>query len=46
MAEIKDQAGSWRRPQLEAALAYEREHQGRKGAIEALEAAIAAKENG
>ena len=44
VADIKEQAGSWRRPNLEAALEYEREHDGRKGAIEALEAAIAAKE--
>ena len=45
VAEIKEQADSWRRPNLEAALEYEREHGGRKGAIEALEAAIAAKES-
>jgi large subunit ribosomal protein L21 len=45
VAEIRDKAGSWRRPQLEAALVYERGHQSRKGAVDALEAAIAAKES-
>jgi large subunit ribosomal protein L21 len=44
VAQIKEQVGSWRRPNIEAALEYEREHDSRKGAIEALEAAIAAKE--
>jgi large subunit ribosomal protein L21 len=45
VAQIKEHAGEWRRPNLEAALEYEREHDARKGAIEALEAAIAAKES-
>jgi large subunit ribosomal protein L21 len=45
VAQIKEQAGTWRRPQLEAALEYERGHDGRKGAIEALESALAAKES-
>jgi large subunit ribosomal protein L21 len=45
VAQIKEQVGSWRRPNLEAALEYEREHEGRKGAIEALEAALEAKES-
>jgi large subunit ribosomal protein L21 len=45
VAEIKEHAGEWRRPNIEAALEYEREHAARKGAIEALEAAIAAKES-
>jgi large subunit ribosomal protein L21 len=45
VAQIKEQVGSWRRPQLDAALEYERAHDGRKGAIEALESAIAAKES-
>jgi large subunit ribosomal protein L21 len=45
VAEIKEQVGSWRRPNIEAALEYEREHDDRKGAIEALEAALAAKES-
>jgi large subunit ribosomal protein L21 len=44
VAQIKEHAGEWRRPNLEAALEYEREHGRRKGAIEALESAIAAKE--
>ena len=45
VAEIKEAAPSWRRPNLEAALEYEREHAKRKGAIEALESALAAKED-
>lgn len=44
VAEIKDGAATWRRPQLEAALAFEQENAARKGAIAALEAALAAKE--
>ena len=44
VAQIGEAARSWRRPQLEAALAYEREHAGRKGAIAALESALAPKE--
>jgi large subunit ribosomal protein L21 len=46
VAEIKEAAGSWRRPMLEAALEYERANAGRKGAIAALEAALAEKEEG
>jgi large subunit ribosomal protein L21 len=45
VAQIKEQVASWRRPNIEAALEYEREHDGRKGAIEALEAALEAKES-
>jgi large subunit ribosomal protein L21 len=45
VAQIKEQAGTWRRPQLEAALEYERANDDRKGAIEALESAIEAKES-
>jgi len=45
VAQIKEGATTWRRPQLDAALAYERENANRKGAIEALESAIAAKES-
>ena len=45
VAQIKEQVGSWRRPNVEAALEYEREHDRRKGAIEALEAALEAKES-
>ncbi len=44
VAQISEAAPGWRRPQLEAALAYEREHGARKGAIAALESALAAKE--
>ena len=46
VAQIAEAAHGWRRPNLEAALEYEREHAGRKGAIAALESAIAAKEEG
>ena len=46
VADIKEQAGSWRKPQLEAALEYERAHAARKGAIAALESALAEKEEG
>jgi large subunit ribosomal protein L21 len=45
VAQIAEAASSWRRPNLEAALEYEREHANRKGAIAALEAALAAKEH-
>jgi large subunit ribosomal protein L21 len=44
VAEIKEGAAKWRRPQLEAALAYEQANAARKGAIAALESALAAKE--
>jgi large subunit ribosomal protein L21 len=44
VAQIAEAAPGWRRPQLEAALAYERDHGARKGAIAALEHALAAKE--
>jgi large subunit ribosomal protein L21 len=44
VAEIAENAASWRRPNLEAALEYEREHANRKGAVAALEAALAEKE--
>ena len=44
--QLKEAAPSWDLPALEAALAYEREHGNRKGAIAALESAIADKENG
>jgi large subunit ribosomal protein L21 len=45
VAAIKDQASGWNRPMLEAALEYERAHANRKGALAALESALAAKEN-
>ena len=44
VAEIKEAAGGWRRPMLEAALAFERANANRKGALAALEAALAEKE--
>jgi large subunit ribosomal protein L21 len=46
VAQISEAAPGWRRPMLEAALAYEREHAARKGAIAALTSALAAKEEG
>ena len=44
VAQIAEAAPGWRRPQLEAALTFERDHGARKGAISALEHALAAKE--
>jgi large subunit ribosomal protein L21 len=44
VAEISEAAPRWRRPMLEAALEYERAHAARKGAIGALEHALAEKE--
>lgn len=44
VAEIRTQATEWNRPMLEAALEYEQAQGKRKGAIAALEAALAAKE--
>ena len=44
VAEIKAQAGEWNRPMLEAALEFEQANAARKGAIAALEAALAEKE--
>jgi large subunit ribosomal protein L21 len=44
IAQIKEAAGEWNRPMLEAALEYEQENANRKGALAALESAIAAKE--
>ena len=41
VAEIGEQATTWDAPALEAALAYERSHAKRKGAVGALESAIA-----
>jgi large subunit ribosomal protein L21 len=45
VAEIAADASSWRRPNLEAALDYEKQNAKRKGAIAALEAALAEKES-
>ena len=45
VAQISEGAkGTWNRPMLEAALAYEQAHAARKGAIAALESALKAKE--
>jgi large subunit ribosomal protein L21 len=44
VAQIAESASDWRRPNLEAALEYERANANRKGAIAALESALAAKE--
>jgi large subunit ribosomal protein L21 len=44
VAEIKAQSSDWNRPMLEAALEYEQAHGKRKGAIAALESALAEKE--
>lgn len=44
VGQIAEAAPGWRRPQLEAALTFERAHGARKGAISALEHALAAKE--
>jgi len=45
VAEIAEDAPSWRRPNLEAALEYEKQNAKRKGAIAALESALAEKES-
>ena len=44
VADVSEGAKSWNRPMLEAALEYEQAHAKRKGALAALEAAIAKKE--
>jgi large subunit ribosomal protein L21 len=44
VAQIAEAAPGWRQPNLEAALAYEREHANRKGAVAALERALESKE--
>ena len=45
VAEIAAEAAGWRRPNLEAALEYEQANAKRKGAIAALESALAEKES-
>ncbi len=45
VAQIKEQSSGWNRPMLEAALEYEQGHGARKGAIAALESALADKES-
>jgi len=44
VAQVAEGVKSWNRVLLEAALTYEREHAERKGALSALESALAAKE--
>jgi hypothetical protein len=44
VAQIAEAAPGWRRPNVEAALEHERANANRKGAVAALEAALAAKE--
>ncbi len=44
VAQIKDAAPGWNRPMLEAALEYEQAHAKRKGALAAIESALADKE--
>ncbi len=44
VAEVADRAKRWRLEQLDATLDHERAHANRKGAVAALEAAIAAKQ--
>jgi large subunit ribosomal protein L21 len=43
---IKEASSNWNRPMLEAALEYEQAHANRKGAIAAIESALADKEGG
>jgi large subunit ribosomal protein L21 len=45
VAQIKEQSAGWNRPMLEAALEYEQAHGKRKGAIAAIEHALAEKES-
>ena len=45
IADIQENVSHWRRPNIEAALEYEKENANRKGAIAALEAALAEKES-
>ena len=44
VAQIKEQSTGWNQPMLEAALEYEQAHGKRKGAIAAIEHALADKE--
>jgi large subunit ribosomal protein L21 len=44
VAQIKEAAQDWNRPMLEAALEYEQAHASRKGALAAIESALAEKE--
>ena len=44
IAEIEKASSGWNRPMLEAALEYEQANAQRKGAVAAIESALAAKE--
>jgi large subunit ribosomal protein L21 len=44
VAQVSEGAKTWNRPMLEAALEYEQAHAKRKGALSAIESALAAKE--
>ena len=44
IAEIKEHVSTWRRPNIEAALEYEKANANRKGAIATLESALVSKE--
>jgi large subunit ribosomal protein L21 len=44
VAQVSDGSKTWNRPMLEAALEYEQAHAKRKGALSAIESALAAKE--
>jgi large subunit ribosomal protein L21 len=46
VAAVSEGAKTWNRPMLEAALAYEQANAQRKGALAAIESALAAKEEG
>jgi large subunit ribosomal protein L21 len=45
VAQVKEQSAGWTRPMLEAALEFEQGHAKRKGALAAIEAALAEKES-
>jgi ribosomal protein L21 len=45
VAQIKEQSSAWNQPMLEAALEFEQGHGKRKGAVAAIEAALAEKES-
>ena len=45
VAQIKEQSPDWNRPMLESALEYEQAHGKRKGAVAAIESALAEKES-
>ena len=45
VAQIKEQSSDWNRPMLEAAREYEQAHGKRKGALAAIESALAEKES-